>query len=143
MTGLVTTIDTIKEEGLLANAGRVGQAMLDNLKNSLGNVAGVADIRGMGLMIGVELDRPCGELVRTALEAGLGMHVTADNVIDDPTGKRGDKLALKANDWNALTLATTADGVKIELNGAAVYEGKLPADVERPPMRGESWVRDK
>src|SRR5213075_1940449 len=55
MTGLVTTIDTMKEEGLLANAGRVGQAMLDNLKSSLGNVAGVAEFRGMGLMIGVEL----------------------------------------------------------------------------------------
>ncbi|MEW6687780.1 MAG: aspartate aminotransferase family protein [Pseudomonadota bacterium] len=81
MTGVVTTIDTVAEEGLLENAGRVGQAMLENLKNSLGHVAGVREVRGMGLMIGVELERPCGELVRAALEAGLVVNVTAENVI--------------------------------------------------------------
>src|SRR5262249_26755693 len=81
MTGVVTTIDTVKEEGLLANAGRVGQARLDNLKAGLKGVAGVSEIRGMGLMIGIELDRPCGELVKAALEAGLVINVTADNVV--------------------------------------------------------------
>jgi acetylornithine aminotransferase len=81
MTGVVTTIDTVREEGLLANAGRVGQAMLDGLKGALGGLPGVAEIRGMGLMIGVELDRPCGDLVKMALDAGLVLNVTADNVI--------------------------------------------------------------
>jgi acetylornithine/N-succinyldiaminopimelate aminotransferase len=81
MRGVITTLDTVKEEGLLENAARVGTAMLDGLKASLGGTAGVADIRGMGLMIGVELDRPCGELVKAGLDAGLVFNVTADNVV--------------------------------------------------------------
>jgi acetylornithine aminotransferase len=44
-------------------------------------VKGVVDIRGMGLMIGVELDRPCGDLVKHALAAGLLINVTADKVV--------------------------------------------------------------
>jgi acetylornithine aminotransferase len=55
--------------------------MLNNLKSALGAVSGVAEIRGMGLMIGIELDRPCGELVKAALDAGLVINVTADNVV--------------------------------------------------------------
>jgi acetylornithine/N-succinyldiaminopimelate aminotransferase len=77
MTAVVTTIDTIKEEGLLANAARVG----DLLRSGLPRAEGVTEVRGMGLMIGVELARPCGELVKQALEAGLVINVTADNVI--------------------------------------------------------------
>ena len=81
MTGVVTTIDTVKDEGLLANAARVGAAMRDGIAAALKGVAGVVEIRGMGLMIGVELDRPCGELVKTALDAGLVINVTDDDVI--------------------------------------------------------------
>ena len=44
-------------------------------------MAGVKDIRGQGLMIGIELDRPCGPLMGQALEAGLLLSVTADSVI--------------------------------------------------------------
>jgi acetylornithine aminotransferase len=79
MTGVVTTIDTIKEEGLLANAARVGDGIQNALRAQLGGA--VSDIRGMGLMIGVEMPQPCGELVRRALEAGLVINVTADSVI--------------------------------------------------------------
>jgi acetylornithine aminotransferase len=75
MCGVVTTLDTMKDEGLLANAAEVGGAMIGGLQGALG------DIRGMGLMIGVELDRPCGELVKLGLDAGLVFNVTADNVI--------------------------------------------------------------
>jgi len=81
MTGVVTTIDTVKEESLLDNAGRVGESMLNNFRNALRDVAGVAEIRGMGLMIGIELDRPCGELAKAALDAGIVINVTADNVV--------------------------------------------------------------
>ena len=81
MCGVVTTLDTMKDEGLLANAERVGGAMLAGLKASLGGLAGVTEVRGMGLMIGVELDRPCGALVKMGLDAGLVFNVTADNVI--------------------------------------------------------------
>jgi acetylornithine/N-succinyldiaminopimelate aminotransferase len=79
MTAVVTTLDTIKEEGLLANSMRVGEVILSSLRNQIGALA--ADIRGMGLMIGVELKEPCGELVKQALDAGLVINVTADNVI--------------------------------------------------------------
>src|SRR6188474_2038716 len=81
MCGVVTTLDTMKDEGLLENAAKVGGAMIGGLKAALGGVAGISDIRGMGLMIGVELDRPCGELVKMGLDAGLVFNVTADNVI--------------------------------------------------------------
>jgi acetylornithine aminotransferase len=81
MTAVVTTIDTMKDEGLLANALRVGDAIRGGLTHALQGVRGVVEVRGMGLMIGVELERPCGELVARALEAGLVINVTADNVI--------------------------------------------------------------
>jgi len=77
MTAVVATIDTIKEEGLLANAARVGEL----IRSGFPKRDGIAEVRGMGLMIGVELARPCGELVRQALDAGLVLNVTADNVI--------------------------------------------------------------
>ena len=81
MCGVVTTLDTMKEEDLLANALAVGDAIRGGLAAALKGVAGVAEVRGMGLMIGVELDRPCGEIVKTALERGLVTNVTAENVI--------------------------------------------------------------
>jgi acetylornithine aminotransferase len=81
MTAVVTTIDTMKDEGLLENAARVGAAMREGLGAALGGLPGVVEVRGMGLMIGVELDRPCGEIVGLALEAGLVVNVTAENVI--------------------------------------------------------------
>src|SRR5438552_3509441 len=77
MTAVGTTIDTIKEEGVLANAEKVGAV----IRNGLSEVHGITEIRGMGLMIGVELGQPCGELVRQALDAALVINVTADNVI--------------------------------------------------------------
>jgi acetylornithine aminotransferase len=81
MCGVVTTLDTIKEEDLLANALKVGAAIRDGLAAALKGVAGITEVRGMGMMIGVELDRPCGEIVKTALARGLIVNVTADNVI--------------------------------------------------------------
>ena len=79
MTAVVTTIDTIKEENLLENSARVGNLISSSLKKEFNGLA--TDVRGMGLMIGVELDRPCGELVKQALDAGLVINVTADSVI--------------------------------------------------------------
>jgi len=76
MSAVVATIDAIKEEGLIESAARVGELMRGALA-----AANIGEVRGMGLMIGVELARPCGELVKAALEAGLVINVTADNVI--------------------------------------------------------------
>ena len=81
MCGVVTTLDTMKDEGLLDNAAKVGGAMIDNLKAALGGQKGVIEVRGMGLMIGIELDRPCGDLVKMGLDAGLIFNVTSDNVV--------------------------------------------------------------
>ncbi len=69
------------EEGLLANAVAQGERMRAGLTRELAGVAGVVEIRGKGLMLGIELDRPCGELLKQALAAGLLISVTADNVI--------------------------------------------------------------
>ncbi|MEA3192703.1 MAG: acetylornithine/N-succinyldiaminopimelate aminotransferase [Betaproteobacteria bacterium] len=79
MAAVVATIDIIKEEGLMANSARVGELILSSLRSQIGN--GVADVRGMGLMIGVEMKEACGELVKQALDAGLVINVTADNVV--------------------------------------------------------------
>jgi acetylornithine aminotransferase len=77
----LTTLEVIEKDGLLAHAGRMGDLIKSGLKASLAGVAGVKDIRGMGLMLGVELDRPCGDVVKRALAAGLVVNVTADKVV--------------------------------------------------------------
>jgi acetylornithine/N-succinyldiaminopimelate aminotransferase len=77
----LATLDAIEEQGLMENASRVGAILLDGLRDALAGRPGVTEVRGHGLMIGVELDRPCGELVGQALEAGLLINVTMDNVI--------------------------------------------------------------
>jgi len=77
----ITTLDVIEKEGLMKNAQAMGHVIMDGLKRELAGTAGVKDIRGMGLMMGIELDRPCGEIVKQALDAGLVINVTADKVI--------------------------------------------------------------
>lgn len=77
----LTTIDTIEEEGLMAQAERIGDLLRRRFAEALAGVQGVVDIRGKGLMIGIELDRPCGELVTRALSAGLLINVTSDKVV--------------------------------------------------------------
>jgi acetylornithine/N-succinyldiaminopimelate aminotransferase len=75
------TIRIMEEDGLLENAARVGAHLKSALERELGRLPGVKDIRGQGLMIGVELARPCGVLVNRAADAGLLISVTADSVI--------------------------------------------------------------
>lgn len=75
------TLAAIEDDGLMANAVRVGDAIRAGIAEALVGVSGVVDIRGQGLMIGIELDRPCGGLVSQALEAGLLINVTAERVI--------------------------------------------------------------
>jgi acetylornithine/N-succinyldiaminopimelate aminotransferase len=81
MVAAITTLDVIEKDGLLEHARRMGEVVKSGLKAELAGVAGVKDIRGLGLMLGVELDRPCGEIVKRALAAGLVSNVTADKVI--------------------------------------------------------------
>ena len=77
----LATLDAIEHEGLLANATQIGEHIRAALRSALAGVGGVVDIRGEGLMIGIELDRPCAELVAIAREQGVLINVTADKVI--------------------------------------------------------------
>ena len=77
----VETIRIMEEDGLLDNASRVGAHLKASLEKALGSLSGVKEIRGYGLMIGIELDRPCGAIMQQALDAGLLLSVTADSVI--------------------------------------------------------------
>jgi len=77
----VETITIMEEDQLLANAQHVGEHLMAALRRDLGKVTGVTDIRGQGLMIGIELDRPCGVILNRALDAGLLLSVTADKVV--------------------------------------------------------------
>jgi acetylornithine aminotransferase len=77
----VETIRIMEEDGLLENAATVGAYLRDALARELGALPGVKDIRGQGLMLGMELARPCGVLVNRAAEAGLLISVTADSVV--------------------------------------------------------------
>lgn len=80
-TAALATLEIIESDGLLAHAEQLGNYIREALVTSLQGVAGVSVIRNAGLMIGVELDRPCGDLVKQALEAGLLINVTADKVV--------------------------------------------------------------
>ena len=75
------TLQIIEEENLRAHAQVLGDLMCNGLRAALKDVAGVNIIRNAGLMIGVELNRPCGDLVKRALAEKLLINVTADNVV--------------------------------------------------------------
>jgi acetylornithine aminotransferase len=75
------TLRIIEEENLLANAAAMGERIRDGFATALKDVAGVLAIRGQGLMIGIELDRPCGDLVKQALGNRLLINVTQERVI--------------------------------------------------------------
>ncbi|TXI98222.1 MAG: aspartate aminotransferase family protein [Aquabacterium sp.] len=77
----VTTIQAMEEEQLLAQADHVGKYLMAVLRRELGSEKGLKEIRGQGLMIGIELDRPCGVILTRAMEAGLLLSVTADTVV--------------------------------------------------------------
>ena len=80
-TAAITTLDIIEEEDLMCNALEQGNFIRKNLLKKLENLSHVTQIRGHGLMIGIELTKPCGELVTKALEQGLLLNVTSDKVV--------------------------------------------------------------
>jgi acetylornithine/N-succinyldiaminopimelate aminotransferase len=77
----VETLRIMEEDGLLAHAAEMGAKLRAALARELAGVAGVVEIRGQGLMLGIELARPCGDLLKRAMEAGLLISVTADRVV--------------------------------------------------------------
>jgi acetylornithine aminotransferase len=77
----VETIRIMEEDGLLENAIEVGNHLRSALEKNLSHLQGVKEIRGQGLMLGIELEKPCGVIMNRAVEAGLLLSVTADTVI--------------------------------------------------------------
>ena len=77
----VETIRIMEEDGVVANAVKVGAHLKAALTHALADEKGVRDIRGRGLMLGIELSVPCGELLKRAADNGLLLSVTADTVI--------------------------------------------------------------
>jgi acetylornithine/N-succinyldiaminopimelate aminotransferase len=74
-------LDVIEQQGLLARASALGERILAGFRSRLSGNNSVIDIRGKGLMIGIELNAPCGHLVNAALDAGVLLNVTRDNVV--------------------------------------------------------------
>ncbi|MCW9023862.1 MAG: acetylornithine transaminase [Gammaproteobacteria bacterium] len=77
----LAVIDTMEKEKLPQRAAELGQRMLKGFQAALADVDSVVDIRGKGMMLAVELDRPCGEILKQALDSGLLLNITADNVV--------------------------------------------------------------
>ncbi|MBS0358834.1 MAG: aspartate aminotransferase family protein [Proteobacteria bacterium] len=77
----LTVIDIIEKNNLCKNAADMGQRLIKNLKEALSNNTHVQDIRGQGLMIGIELDKPCRDLMKIGLDQKILFNVTADKVI--------------------------------------------------------------
>ena len=80
-TAAYTTLQIIADEGLLENATRIGNLIRTSLRERFTDYTAVKEIRGKGLMVGIELDRACGELVQSALDRGLLLNVTAETVV--------------------------------------------------------------
>ena len=103
-------LETLESEGLVDRAADLGNQLKTGFRQALARQPGVRDIRGLGLMIGIELDRPCAELVGQALEAGLLINVTAERVIRllPPLILERDQVALLVDRLAGLIVAFLA-----------------------------------
>jgi len=77
----LSVIETLQRQNLIARAAFLGQRLLNGFRSALADHPQVLDIRGRGLLIGIELDRPCAELTQRALAAGYLINVTAERTI--------------------------------------------------------------
>jgi acetylornithine/N-succinyldiaminopimelate aminotransferase len=77
----IETMRIVAEDRLIDNAVAVGERIRSGLQREWSGMKGIVEMRGQGLMIGIELDRPCGTLLQRAADAGLLISVTADSVI--------------------------------------------------------------
>ena len=109
---VLAVLNTLEKENLCLRASQLGERISTGLQEQLGDLGALVEIRGRGLMIGIELDRPCGELVKLALDSGLLINVTADSVIrllppliftDQEADQMVDRLAQLVKDWLATT----------------------------------------
>jgi len=104
----LAVVNTMKSEKLAARSKALGKTMLSQLETALANNEAVVDIRGRGLMLAIELDRPCGELLQKALDQKLLINVTADKVVrllppliisDDQASEITQKVATLINEF--------------------------------------------
>ena len=77
----LAVIDILAKQKLHENAAKLGAQMLESFKQGFSEIKGVVSVRGKGLMLGIELDKECAQLVTMALEEHLLINVTSDNVI--------------------------------------------------------------
>ncbi len=77
----IETLKIMQADGVMENAARVGAHLKSALEAALAGLPGVVEVRGQGLMLGIELDRPCGVILSQAMQAGLLLSVTADSVV--------------------------------------------------------------
>jgi acetylornithine/N-succinyldiaminopimelate aminotransferase len=77
----LAVVDTLERYALAERAAELGERLQSGFRERLGELPGVLDIRGRGLMLGIELDRPCGALVQQALAARVLINVTAERVV--------------------------------------------------------------
>ena len=77
----IETLAIMEADGLLQHTGEIGTYLMSKLRDAFANQAGVVDVRGQGLMVGVELAKPCGVLLQRFMEAGLLVSITADTVV--------------------------------------------------------------
>jgi len=80
-TAALTTLEVIEQHNLMARALQLGERIRQRIRDQLAGISALTEVRGAGLMIGIELDRPCGALVAAGIEAGILINVTADRVI--------------------------------------------------------------
>ena len=106
----LAVLDTMQSEGLVGQVREKGERLKSRLVESLRGVNCVREIRGKGLMIGIELDRPCTELVGRALDKHLLINVTVDRVVrllppliidDEEIDSIVDTLRELITEWNA------------------------------------------
>ena len=80
-TAALATLDVMVNEKVCENATEIGEHIRTTLRRQLAETPGVKEVRGQGMLNGIELDRPCGDLVKTALDKGFLINVTADTVV--------------------------------------------------------------
>lgn len=106
----LSVLDTLRQQNLVARAAELGRTILDGFRTALAGNPHVVEIRGKGLMIGIELDKPCTDLTSRALDQGLLINVTADRTIrllpplilsDEEAQHLIDGVARLVNDFTA------------------------------------------
>lgn len=123
----LTTLAIMEDENLLDNATKMGTLIKAEFATSLSGMASIKEIRGMGLMLGIELDRPCAEVVKIALDHGVFINVTHDNVI-----RLLPPLTINAAEARELAVRVSA-AIKIFL--ATLSATSSAAQVNQSPLK--------